>query len=95
MNQHFNTSRANHDIMVLSTVKILKGKSEQNDLEIAQLKEWKMKKDETINVMKQEIESLKKELDNVQTQLTIKMKNNQEKSITTRRISRIYKSLET
>lgn len=77
MNQHIDTSRANHDIMLLSTVKILKEKSEQKDLEITELKEWNTKKDKTINVMKQDFQDLKKELDNVRKQLTTQMKNNE------------------
>ena len=77
MQHHIDSSKVNHDIMLLLTVKTLKEKSEQKDLEIAQLKEWNTKKDETINAMEQDIGSLKKELVDVQVQLATQKENNE------------------
>lgn len=79
MNQHIDISKANHDILLLSTVKTLEEKSKQKNLEIAELKECNTTKDETINVMKQDLGSLKEELENVRVQLATQMDNNEEK----------------
>ena len=81
MNHHIDSSKVKHDIMLLSTVKTLKEKSEQKDLEIAQLKEWNTKKDETINAMEQDLGSLKNKLDDVRVQLATQVKNNEEKVV--------------
>ena len=59
MDHHIDTSKADHDILLLTSVKQLKQNSQQKDLEIAQLREWNTKKDETINVMKQDFQDLK------------------------------------
>ena len=70
MDHHIDTSKANHDIFLLKSVKELKTNSQQKDLEIAQLREWNTKKDETINVMKQDFQDLKNQFkqQNIQIQ---------------------------
>ena len=55
----------------------MKENSQQKDLEIAQLKEWNIQKDETINVIKQVFEDLKNELDHVREQLSKQIENNE------------------
>ena len=60
--KHIDTSKGNHDLMVLSTVKTPKENSQQKDLEITHLKEWHTKKDGTLQDMKQDLESLRYKL---------------------------------
>ena len=66
MNQHIDTSKVKHDILLLSTVKDLKQKSEEKDLEIEELKK--------------ENDGLKKEFENVRQQLEFKMENNEKQT---------------
>ena len=66
MNQHIDTSKVKHDILLLSTVKNLKQKSEEKDLEIEELKK--------------ENDGLKKEFENVRQQLEFKMEKNEKQT---------------
>ena len=66
MNQHIDTSKVKHDILLLSTVKDLKQKSEEKDLEIEELKK--------------ENDGLKKEFENVRQQLEFKMEKNEKQT---------------
>ena len=79
MNHHIDTSKADHDILLLTSVKELKVNSQQKDLEIAQLKEWNTKKDESINMMKQNFEDLKNEVGHVRVKLSTQIENIEEK----------------
>ena len=79
MNHHSDTSKADHDILLLTSVKELKKTSQQKDLEIAQLKEWNTKKDESINMMKQNFEDLKNEVGHVRVKLSTQIENIEEK----------------
>ena len=90
MNQHLEQSKVNHEILILSTVKELKQKSEQKDLEIKELKhkgeqkdleieELRKKngeKDISFHEMKNNLEVLRREFD----QLTTKMENNEKET---------------
>ena len=54
MNQHIDTSRVNHEIVILSTVKELKQKGGEKDLEIEELKKKNDEKDTSLNELKRD-----------------------------------------
>ena len=78
MNQHIDTSRVNHEIAILSTVKELKQKGGEKDLENEELKKKNDEKDTSLNELKRDFEDLKKEFD----QLTTKIENNEKERTT-------------
>ena len=85
MHQHTETYKSNHELLLLTTVKNLKEKSDQGeeklkekDIEIEQLKELNTKKVETLNTLKRDFEDLKIQFENVREQLTTKNEINEE-----------------
>ena len=87
MHQHSEKFKFNHEFLLLSTVKNLKEKSDQSeeklkekDLQIEQLKEMNIKKDEILNALRQDFKDLKSQLENVCKQLTSKMEGNEEQT---------------
>ena len=74
MDQHIETSKINHELLLLKTVKNLKQKSAQcekklkiKDSEIKQLKELNRKKDEKLNEMNKKIEQNEEKIHNLTT----------------------------
>ena len=85
MHQHSETYKSNHELLLLTTVKNLKKKSDQGEeklkekeIEIKQLKELNTKKDKTLSALKYDLENLKSQLENVREQLTTKNEINEE-----------------
>ena len=66
----------NHEILILSTVKELKQKSKQKDLEIEELRKKNGEKDTSFHEMKNNLKVLRREFD----QLTTKIENNEKET---------------
>lgn len=75
--QHLETFRVNHELLLLSTVKNLKEMNTKKDFEIKQLQKLNIEKDESLQELKHDITDLKDQLKNVRTQLKDRMENNQ------------------
>ena len=82
MHKHSETSKLNHDILLLATVRDLREHKEQGELkmkekdaEIESLKEMNVKKEETLETLKQDVDDLKQQLVNVQEQLTARIED--------------------
>ena len=69
MNQHIDTSKVKHDILLLTSVKELKANSQQKDLEIEELKKKNNEKDTRYNGLKQDFEDLKNEFNQLTTNI--------------------------
>ena len=59
MHKHGEISKLNHDILLLTTIKNLKERSNQKDTEIFLLNETNANKDETLNELKRDFNDLK------------------------------------
>ena len=92
MNQHIEQSKVNHEILILSTVKEFKQKSEKKDLEIQELKQKSKQKDLKIEELKKKsdekdasMHELEHDLENLRRdfdQLTITVENNEKQTKT-------------
>ena len=88
MHEHNEDSRLNHEFQLLSAFKNLTKKSQEgekklkeNHLEIEQLKELNRQKDEKMDELKNDVNTLKNKLENVRVELSSKIESNQQLTV--------------